>query len=52
MDAQYTNRKMQLYVGSISYLIKGNFELKNKVIPGFTAIFNVHTLAYDEVHET
>jgi putative endonuclease len=41
-----------LYVGSTSDLIKRVWEHKNKVIPGFTAQYNVHILVYYEVHET
>ena len=35
-----------LYVGSTSDLIKRAWEHKNKMIPGFTARYNVHTLVY------
>jgi len=41
-----------LYVGSTSDLIKRIWEHKSKVIPGFTARYNVHILVYYEVHET
>ena len=37
---------------STSDLIKRAWEHKTKVIPGFTARYNVQTLVYYEVHET
>ncbi|SKA17022.1 GIY-YIG nuclease superfamily protein [Legionella maceachernii] len=40
-----------LYVGSTSDIIKRTWEHKNKVIPGFTAQYNVHMLVYYEAHE-
>jgi putative endonuclease len=45
-------RNGTLYVGSTSDLIKRAWEHKNKVIPGFTAKYNVHILVYYEVHAT
>ena len=47
-----SSRNGTLYVGSTSDLIKRAWEHKNKVIPGFTARYNVQTLVYYEVHET
>lgn len=47
-----SGRNGTLYVGSTSDLIKRAWEHKNKVIPGFTARYNVHILVYYEVHET
>ena len=47
-----SKRNGTLYVGSTSDLIKRAWEHKNKVFPGFTARYNVHILAYYEVHET
>jgi putative endonuclease len=41
-----------LYTGSTSDLIKRVWEHKNKVVPGFTAKYNVHMLVYYEVHGT
>lgn len=41
-----------LYTGSTSDLIKRVWEHKNKVIPGFTAKYNVPMLVYYEIHET
>jgi len=41
-----------IYVGSTSDLIKRVWEHKNSLVPGFTAKYNVHNLAYYEVHET
>ena len=41
-----------LYTGSTSDLIKRVWEHKNKVVPGFTAKYNVHMLVYYEVHAT
>ena len=46
-----SGRNGTLYVGSTSDLIKRAWEHKNKVIPGFTTRYNVHTLVYYEVHE-
>jgi len=46
-----SQRNGTLYVGSTSDLIKRIWEHKNKVIPGFTAKYNVHRLVYYEVHE-
>ncbi|HAU0313094.1 TPA: GIY-YIG nuclease family protein, partial [Legionella pneumophila] len=47
-----SKRNGTLYVGSTSDLIKRVWEHKNKVIPGFSARYNVHILVYYEVHET
>ena len=47
-----SSRNDTLYVGSTSDLIKRAWEHKNKVIPGFTARYNVHMLVFYEVHET
>ncbi len=47
-----SDRNGTLYVGSTSDLIKRAWEHKNKVIPGFTARYNVYILVYYEVHET
>lgn len=47
-----SGRNGTLYVGSTSDLIKRAWEHKNKMIPGFTARYNVHILVYYEVHET
>ena len=44
-------RNGTIYVGSTSNIIKRIWEHKNKVIPGFTAKYNVHRLVYYEVHE-
>lgn len=46
-----SKRNGTLYVGSTSDLIKRVWEHKNKVIPGFTAQYNVYILVYYEVHE-
>ena len=43
-------RNGTLYLGSTSDLIKRIWEHKNKVIPGFTAQYNVHMLLYYEIH--
>lgn len=47
-----SKRQGTLYVGSTSNLIKRAWEHKNKVIPGFTAKYDVHILVYYETHET
>lgn len=41
-----------LYVGATSDLIKRVWEHKNKVVPGFTAQYDVHMLVYYEIHQT
>jgi transposase len=41
-----------LYTGSISDLMKRVWEHKNKVVPEFTAKYNVHMLVYYQVHAT
>ena len=41
-----------LYVGSTSDLVKRVWEHKNNFISGFTARYNVHKLAYYEIHDT
>ena len=41
-----------LYTGSTSDLIKRVWEHKHKVVPGFTAKYNVHMLVYYEGHAT
>ena len=45
-----SKRNGTLYVGSTSDLIKRVWEHKAKVIPGFTAQYNVHLLVYYETH--
>ncbi len=45
-------RNGTLYVGSTSNLIKRVWEHKNKVMPGFTAKYNLHMLVYYEIHDT
>lgn len=47
-----SGRNGTLYVGSTSDLIKRAWEHKNKMIPGFTARYNVHMLVFYDVHET
>jgi putative endonuclease len=44
-------RNGTLYVGSTSDIIKRVWEHKYKVIPGFTAKYNVHMLVYYEMHD-
>ena len=46
-----SQRNGTLYVGSTLDIIKRTWEHKNKIIPGFTAKYNVHMLVYYEVHE-
>ena len=41
-----------IYIGVTSDLKKRVWEHKNKVIPGFTAQYNVHMLVYYETHST
>ena len=41
-----------LYVGVTSNLIKRIWEHKNGIVSGFTKNYNVHQLAYYELHET
>jgi putative endonuclease len=47
-----SQRNDTLYIGSTSDLIKRVWEHKNKVIPGFTAQYNVPLLVYYETHST
>lgn len=47
-----SKRNGTLYVGSTSDLIKRVWEHKDKVIPGFTARYNVHMLVYYETLST
>ena len=47
-----SGRNGNLYAGSTSDLIKRTWEHKNKMIPGFTAKYNVHILVYYEIHAT
>jgi len=47
-----SGRNGTLYAGSTSDLIKRTWEHKNKMIPGFTAKYNVHILVYYEIHAT
>ena len=47
-----SKRNSTLYVGSTFDLIKRVWEHKNKIIPGFTAQYNVHMLLYYETHST
>ena len=46
-----SQRNGTLYVGSTPDIIKRTWAHKNKVIPGFTAKYNVHMLVYYEMHE-
>lgn len=45
-------RNGTLYIGSTTNLIKRISEHKNKMIAGFTAKYNVHSLVYYEVHQS
>lgn len=47
-----SKRNGTLYAGSTSDIIKRVWEHKNKMVPGFTARYNVHMLVYYEAHET
>jgi putative endonuclease len=47
-----SQRNGTLYVGSTSELIKRIYEHKNKIIPGFTAKYNVSRLVYFENHSS
>ena len=47
-----SQRNGTLYVGATSDLVKRVWEHKNKVVPGFTAQYNVHILVYYEIHLT
>jgi putative endonuclease len=46
-----SRRNGTLYIGSTTDLVRRIWEHKNKVIPGFTAKYNVHQLVYYEVHQ-
>jgi putative endonuclease len=45
-----SGRNGTLYAGSTSNLIKRVWEHKSKVIPSFTAKYNIHMLVYYEIH--
>ena len=47
-----SKRNGTLYVGSTSNLVKRVWEHKNKVIPSFTAKYNVNSLVYYEIHDS
>ena len=47
-----SKRNGTLYVGSTSDLVKRVWVHKNNILPGFTAKYNVHMLAYYEIHDT
>ena len=47
-----SKRNGTLYVGATSDLVKRVWEHKNKLVPGFTAQYNVNMLVYYEVHQT
>jgi putative endonuclease len=47
-----SRRNGTLYVGVTSDLIKRVWEHKNGVVEGFTKRYNVHKLAWYEVHES
>ena len=47
-----SQRNGTLYVGATSDLVKRVWEHKNKLVPGFTAQYNVHMLVYYEIHQT
>jgi putative endonuclease len=46
-----SHRNGTLYIGATTDLIKRVWEHKNKIIPGFTAKYNVHQLVYYEMHQ-
>ena len=46
-----SKRNGTLYVGSTNDLVKRIWQHKNKIIPGFTAEYNVTQLVYYEVHQ-
>jgi len=46
-----SQRNGTLYVGSTSNLVQRIWEHKNKVLPGFTAKYNVHLLVYYEAYQ-
>lgn len=46
-----SQRNGTLYIGSTSDIIKRVWEHKNKIIPSFTAKYNVHMLVYYEIHD-
>jgi len=45
-------RNGTLYIGVTSDLIKRVYEHKNNLIDGFTKKYNIHCLAWYEMHET
>jgi len=46
-----SKRNGTLYIGSTSDLIKRVWQHKSKIIPGFTAEYNVTNLVYYEIHQ-
>lgn len=46
-----SQRNGTLYIGSTSDITNRVWEHKNKVIPGFTAKYNVHMLVYYEMYD-
>jgi len=46
-----SQRNGTLYIGSTSDILRRIWEHKNKLIPGFTAKYNVHLLVYYEIHD-
>ncbi|WP_042647847.1 GIY-YIG nuclease family protein, partial [Legionella pneumophila] len=47
-----SKRNGTLYVGSTVDLIKRVWQHKQKVVPAFTATYNVHILVYYEIHQS
>ena len=46
------NKRLTLYTGLTSNLIKRVYEHKNKIIPGFTSKYNLNKLVYYEIIDT
>lgn len=47
-----SQRNGTLYIGSTSHLIQRIWQHKQKILPGFTAKYNVTRLVYYEIHQT
>jgi putative endonuclease len=47
-----SNHSRTLYIGVTNNLIRRIYEHRHKLVPGFTSKYNIHQLAYYELHST